>query len=199
MSSEIRFLQNNVGRTPDYMVTCLEIGLELGSDFILFQEPYIGEGSTISHPSYDTILPSSPSSIRPRVAIFHRKLSRFGFCQRDDLSSPDLLVIDILGSQIPNLQLINIYNEKSLEPGIDTWTIERALVNLVPSKNSILGGDFNAYHPWWNLIILIPLRAKALTQWLQKHNFDLINQPGQSTFYREDMTSLSVIDLVFIS
>jgi len=205
MSSEIRFLQNNVDRTPDYMVTCLEIGLEYSTDFILFQEPYIRDGTTISHPAYDTILPSSSSSppssslIRPRVAIFHRKLSRFQYCQRDDLSSPDLLVIDIIGSQIPNLQLINIYNEKSLEPEDNTYTIERALVNIVPSKNSILGGDFNAHHPWWNSTISSPTRAEALTQWLQRFNFDLISQPDQSTFYRKGMTSLSVIDLVFVS
>src|SRR5215469_15765302 len=172
MSSEIRFLQNNVNTKPDYMATCLEIGLELGTDFILFQEPYIRDSTTISHPAYNVILPSSlslssssssSSSIRPQVAIFHRKLSRFGYCQLDDRSSPDLLVIDILGSRIPNLQLINIYNEKSLEPGIDEYTIERALANLVPSKNSILGGDFNAHHPWWNSTISSPIRAQALT------------------------------------
>src|SRR5215469_8203903 len=168
MSSEIRFLQNNVDRTPDYMVTCLEIGLEISSDFILFQEPYIRDGSTISHPAYNVILPSfSSSSICPRVAIFHRKLSRFRYCQQDDLSSPDLLVIDIIGSQVPDLQLINIYNEKSLEEGVDEYTVERSLVNLAPSKNLILGGDFNAHHPWWNSTISSPIRAEALTQWLQ--------------------------------
>src|SRR5215469_2873189 len=205
MSSEIRFLQNNVDRTPDYMVTCLETGLEYSTDFILFQELYIRDGTTISHPVYNTILPSSSSSspssslIRPWVAIFYRKLSRFQYCQRDDLSSPDLLVIDIIGSQIPNLQLINIYNKKSLEPKDNTYTIERALVNIVPSKNSILGGDFNAHHPWWNSTISSPTRAEALTQWLQRFNFDLISQPDQSTFYRKGMTSLSVIDLVFVS
>ena len=170
MNSEIKFLQNNVDRKPDYMVTCLEIGLELGSDFVLFQEPYIIEGTTISHPAYNVILPSSfPSSsspspspsppIRPRVAIFHRKLSRFQYCQRDDLSSSDLLVIDIIGSKIPNLQLINIYNEKSLETGNNEYTIECALVKLAPSKNLILGGDFNAHHPWWNSTVLSPIRA----------------------------------------
>jgi hypothetical protein len=145
MNSEIRFLQNNVATSPTYMVSCLEIGLELKTDFILFQEPYIRDRTTISHPSYNIILPAS-SSVRPRVAIYHRKLSRFQFCQRDDLSSSDLLVIDILGSQVPNLQLINIYNERSLEPEVDSYTIDRALVNLVPSKNTILGGDFNAHH-----------------------------------------------------
>src|SRR6266850_8605079 len=133
MSSEIRFLQNNVATTSAYMVSCLEIGLELEIDFVLFQEPYISrDATTISHPSYDIILPVS-SLVRPRVAIYHRKLSRFQFCQRDDLSSPDLLVIDILGSQVSNLQLINIYNEKSLEPEVDSYTIDRALANLVPS------------------------------------------------------------------
>src|SRR5215469_13215936 len=144
------------------------------------------------------ILPSS-SLIRPQVAIFHRKLSRFSYCQRDDLSSPDLLVIDILGSRIPNLQLINIYNEKSLEPEVDSWTIERALTNLIPSKNSILGGDFNAHHPWWNSTISNPIRAQALIEWLQKYDFELISQPDQPTFNRKGMKSLSVIDLVFIS
>src|SRR5215469_10723410 len=173
MSSEIRYLQNNVGRKSDYMVTCLEIGLEMSSDFILFQEPYFRDGSTISHPAYDVILPSFSSLIRPRVAIFHRKLSRFQYCQRDDLSSPDLLVIDIIGSQIPDLQLINIYNEKSLEEGVDEYTVERSLVNLVPSKNSILGGDFNAHHPWWNSTISSPIRAEALTQKKQQ----LSNKP----------------------
>jgi len=110
-----------------------------------------------------------------------------------------LLVIDIIGSQIPDLQLINIYNEKSLEEGVNEYTIEHSLVNLVPSRNSILGGDFNAYYSWWNSTISSPIRAKALTQWLQRFNFNLISQPDQSTFHRKDITSLSVIDLVFVS
>ena len=145
VDNNIRFLQNNVATCSDYMVTCLESGLELGTDFILFQEPYIKkDGAIITYPSYNIILPET--TLRPRVAIFHRKLSKFQYCQRNDLSSSDLLVIDILGSQIPNLQLINIYNEKSLEPEIESWTIDRALVNLIPLKNTIIRGDFNAYH-----------------------------------------------------
>jgi ribonuclease HI len=197
MEQDIRFLQNNVATKSAYMVTCLEIGLELGTDFILFQEPYIRDSSTISHPSYNVILPET--SLRPRVAIFHRKLSQFQFCQRNDLSSSDLLVIDILGSQIPDLQLINIYNEKSLEPDQNEWTVNRALINLVPSKNTILGGDFNAHHPWWNSSVDTPLRAGTLVNWLAKYRFDLLNQPDQPTFSRTGMTSTSVIDLVFTS
>ena len=104
MNPEIKFLQTNMATSPNYMVSCLETGIDLGIDFILFQEPYIRNGTTISHPSFNVILPNSnSSSLRPRVAIFHRKLSRFQFCQRDDLSTSDLLVIDILGSQVPGL------------------------------------------------------------------------------------------------
>src|SRR3984893_8425139 len=83
MNSEIKFLQNNVATKSDYMISCLETGIDLGIDFILFQEPYIRDGTTISHPSFNIILPNSSassSSLRPRVAIFHRKLSRFQFC-----------------------------------------------------------------------------------------------------------------------
>ena len=32
----MNFLQNNTGRKADYMITCLEIGLENNIDFILF-------------------------------------------------------------------------------------------------------------------------------------------------------------------
>ena len=198
VDNNIRFLQNNVATCSDYMVTCLESGLELGTDFILFQEPYIKkDGATITHPSYNIILPET--TLRPRVAIFHRKLSKFQYCQRNDLSSSDLLVIDILGSQIPNLQLINIYNEKSLEPEIESWTIDRALISLIPSKNTIIGGDFNAHHSWWNSSVSTPIRAQSLISWLKRNKFSLLNQPDIPTFYRKGMTKGSTIDLVFTS
>ena len=74
---DITFLQNNAGKGSDYMVTCLELGLERNIDFILFQESYILNGSTISHPAYNIIL--LLNHIRPRVAIFHLKTSIFNF------------------------------------------------------------------------------------------------------------------------
>jgi Endonuclease-reverse transcriptase len=97
------------------------------------------------------------------------------------------------------LQLINIYNEKSLEPENPDYTIKQVLAYLVPSKFTILGGDFNAHHLWWNSTITSPIRAQALIQWLQEHRFDLISQPDRPTFYRKGMSSTSIIDLVFMS
>ena len=79
---EIQFLQNNIGRNQNVMISCLEQGLESKIDFILFQEPWIYQSGetyiTISHPSYTTILPENTQQ-RPRVAIFYRKLSKFQY------------------------------------------------------------------------------------------------------------------------
>ena len=197
----IHFLQNNPARNPNSMITCLEIGIELGTDFILFQEPWVAQDNsyTISHPSYNAILPEQPpaNKVHPRVTIFHRKLSKFQFCQRTDLNSDsDLLIIDILGSQIPDLQLINIYNEKSLKEPPE-WTVERALSCLVPSQNTLIGGDFNAHHSWWNSDIDSPIRADALVQWLEEFDFELVSEPDLPTFHRNGMVNKSIIDLVF--
>ena len=50
--------------------------------------------------------------------IFAKKSSRFQFYQRSDIcSNTDILIIDINDSVNPNaevIQLINVYNEKSL-------------------------------------------------------------------------------------
>ena len=82
------------------------------------QEPWMSSdfSFTIRHASYYCMLPEN-KDIRPRVVIFSRKQSRFQACLRTDLcSDSDLLVIDIQDkeNQLENIQLMNIYNEKSL-------------------------------------------------------------------------------------
>ena len=73
----------------------------------------------MSHPLYTTILPDKVD-IRPKVAIFHRELSSFQFCARSDFcTDSDMLVIDILSSNIPDLQLINVYDEQSLQEEVN--------------------------------------------------------------------------------
>src|SRR5438046_5320578 len=97
ISSKIQFLQQNVDRNPHKMHTCLEIGLELKIDYVLFQEPYINMAmkTTISHFTYYCIIPES-EEIKSRVMIFTKKSSRFQFCQRLDIySNEDILIIDI--------------------------------------------------------------------------------------------------------
>jgi hypothetical protein len=108
-TSRIQFLQQNIDKNGSKMhtcVTCLQIGLELNTDFILFQEPFVNTNSmtTISHSAYYCIMPES-EKIRPRVMIFAKKNSRFQFCQRSDIcSDTDILIIDINDSLNPDTE-----------------------------------------------------------------------------------------------
>ena len=88
MDSKIQFLQQNVDKNPHKMHTCLEIGLELKIDYILFQEPFINMDTmtTISHSAYYCIV-SESEKIKSRVMIFAKKSSRFQFCQKSDICS----------------------------------------------------------------------------------------------------------------
>ena len=118
-SSRIQFLQQNVDKNNSKMHTCLQIDLKLNIDFILFQEFFVNTNSMtiISHSAYYCIM-SESEKIRSRVMIFAKKSSRFQFCQKSDIcSDTDIIIIDIndsLNSETKVIQLINIYNEKSL-------------------------------------------------------------------------------------
>ena len=118
-SSRIQFLQQNVDKNDSKMHTCLQIDLELNIDFILFQESFVNTNTMIiiSHSAYYYIMLES-EKIRFRVMIFAKKSSRFQFCQKSDIcSNTDIIIIDIndsLNSETEVIQLINIYNEKSL-------------------------------------------------------------------------------------
>ena len=182
------------------MHTCLEYDIENKLDFILFQEPWVHEDNTttISHAAFYCIMPDC-QDIRPRVMIFARKQSRYQFCLRSDLCSDrDLLIIDITdktGSFSETIQLLNIYNERSIEENGPERTIERYLHKIEPHEYTIICGDMNAHHSWWNSRISNPKRATELVKWLEKYDFELLNKPDQMIFYRVDRSS--VINLTF--
>ena len=70
------------------MHTCLEIGLELKIDYILFQEPYIDmtTKTTISHSAYYyIILENENENIKPRVMILQKRTQGFNFV-KDQIS-----------------------------------------------------------------------------------------------------------------
>ena len=181
------------------MQSCLEIAIESCIDFILIQEPWIvfdnNVAITISHPAYYCILPDS-HNIRPRVAIYARKQSKYQFCHRSDLTDDtDIIIIDISGPDIDSFQIINVYNEKGLDTETNTsYIIERSLQNLQLSKETLIVGDFNAHHSWWNSSIINSIRADSLVAWLDQFNCELINKADISTCTR---STNSVIDLAF--
>src|SRR4030095_14651400 len=94
------------------------------------------------------------------------------------------------------IQLINLYNEKGLGNNSD-YTVKRSLQYLVPDKRTIISGDFNAHHSWWNSKISSPTRCEELTPWLGKYGFELKNAKDIATFHRKNAYNHSIIDLTF--
>jgi hypothetical protein len=111
------------------MHTTLELVFRTNIDFVLLQEPYIANDNrgTVSHPAYTAILPTPRENIRPRVAIFARKDTKYSYTARPDIiDDPDLLILTISGRGVAPFQLINIYNEEGLGTTKD-WTVKRSL------------------------------------------------------------------------
>ena len=44
------------------------------------------------------------------------------------------------------IQLINVYNEKSLAKNNNEWIVKRSLKNILPHLNTIICEDFNSHH-----------------------------------------------------
>ena len=115
------------------MHSCLEIAIKSFINFVLIQEFWIATDNitTVSHAAYYCILSSSQNT-RPRVAIYVKKQANLTYCQRTDLTSDsDIIIIDVSSSNINTFQIINIYNEKSLDLNSDdNYTVKRSLQHL---------------------------------------------------------------------
>ena len=127
-------MQHNAAKTPEVIHTTLELAKESSIDFVLIQEPWIAFQNNsllhISHSSYHCILPSISNNIRPRVAIYARKQLRYNYYQRTNMTSSfNIIILDISGPNIETFHIINIYNEKSLDPEYEftDYTMKRYL------------------------------------------------------------------------
>src|SRR6266511_1969219 len=92
---------------------------------------------------------------------------------------------------------MNIYNEKLLKENCNDWILNRILLYIKLQKYLIIYRDFNVYHSWWNLDVSNSIRANELVQWLNQHQFKLLNEPDIPTFYRQNMRNISIINLAF--
>jgi len=166
-NGKILFLQHNTNTNQHNMHTCLEYDIENQIDYILFQKSWFARDNitTISHFAYYCIV-SEYQNIRSRTVIFVRKQSKYQFCLRSDIcSDSDLLVINIIDktkSFTETIQIINIYNEKSLLENSNERTIERCLHTITSAKYTIICEDMNAHHSWWNSKITNSIRATEL-------------------------------------
>ncbi|SRR6266536_1520512 len=131
---KISIIQHNYARKTANIYTYLEIDLERNIDFILIQESWIAKDNTyiISHTAYHTILPEF-CDVRPRMTVFAKKDLIHQFCYRSDLCKDNnIIILNILNSEIPDFQIINIYNKKSLKENYNDWILNRILSYIKP-------------------------------------------------------------------
>ena len=64
------------------------------------------------------------------------------------LKDPDILAIDIIEGNA-KIHLLNVYNEAD-QARVGPKTLERCLFQQLLSPYTVLLGDFNTHHPWWD-------------------------------------------------
>ena len=117
--------------------------------------------------------------------------------QPDICSDEDNQVNKISTPNLEPIHLFNIYNETPRYDRSLPYTIERKLKNITLPPRTILAGDFNAHHMWWNSRACRSLRHETLIQILEEGDYDLINEEDTPTYHYSNGSS--VLDLAFSS
>ena len=203
ISSSLKVLQVNLNRSATATESALQLATELKIDLLVVQEPWItpknqeqedySNARSIAHPSFTQILPAD-LRFRPRtlvyVAIGCKPIVTIASSSPKD---PDLLAIDITEGN-SKAQLLNIYNEID-QAGTGLNTLQRCLYNRELQPSTILAGDFNTHHRWWDPLARPSSGADELVEWLESQELALLNTPGTGTFYRPNLARESVLDL----
>ena len=148
-STKLRIIQHNCARSTNIMHSCLSAAATT-ADIIFIQEPWISkEGGTIMHPSFQSIIPPTQGTQRPRTLTFvtttnpHVKVTP----KLDILSDPDCQVLDISTTQIPTITFFNVYNERNRgNNGRREFMIDRLFPTLTFPNRTIITGNMNAHH-----------------------------------------------------
>ena len=184
------------------MHSCL-LTTETSADIVIIQEPWIGTNSdgknnfSISHPSFLMLM--SPTTHCPRTLTYVSNTNPYlkAALQPDICSDEDIQVIKISTPNLKPVYLFNIYNETPRYDRSQPYTVERKLKNITLPPRTILAGDFNAHHMWWNSRARRSLRHETLIQILEEGDFGLINEEDTPTYHYS--IGSSVLDLAFSS
>ena len=197
---KIRIIQHNCNRSDTAMHTCLHTA-ENTADIVIIQEPWIGHNTndqtfySISHPSFCLLI--SPTKHHPRTLTYvsntnpHLKAA----LQPNICNDEDIQVVKINTPTIEPIYLFNIYNETPRYDRTLPYTIERILQQITLPERTILAGDFNAHHLWWNSKARRSIRHQTLIEILEEGDFDLINEEDTPTYHYTNGSS--VLDLAF--
>ncbi|RPA72149.1 hypothetical protein BJ508DRAFT_335342 [Ascobolus immersus RN42] len=140
-----------------------------------------------SYGSFDLLLPRGHTNnrIKPRVATFvSRSLSHLKVNPRPDIfDDPYVQVLEVSAVGHDSILLFNIY--KVRYPDTQQYTMERLFTDYsFPTTNTILVGDMNAHHPWWNGRIEIEKHTSTLVSKMEAGHFHLLNEPEAPTFFQ---------------
>src|SRR5436853_5217868 len=105
--------------------------------------------------------------------------------------------IQLSTPKIDPIFLFNIYNESPPRDRTLPYTVERILKYITLTERTIMAGDFNAHHLWWNSKARRALRHETLINILEHVDFDLINEEDTPTYHYSNGSS--VLDLTFSS
>ena len=90
-----------------------------------------------------------------------------------------------------------LFRSKAQSPDNDERTIERCICKIPLPQHTIIAGDFNAHHQWWNYAVKTPKRAEAIIHWTDTNNLQLLNQEDTPTYHYRNGTGTSILDLTF--
>ena len=194
---------HNTAKSSNVQLSCLESAIG-AADIILIQEPWVrfdtttSSWTTLSHSYFQYILAPSPASLRPRVVTYiTRSLPpTTTITPKNEIIDPDIQFLSLQLINHAPITIINIYNEKSQLPHENTYTVDRILTSTPLSQHTIITGDFNAHHPWWNSNST-PKRADTLVEWAYGQQLILHNEPDIPTYHYRNGNGTSIIDLTF--
>ena len=208
-SKSLRVLQVNLNRSLEATESALQVAIEQNIDLIIIQEPWLvhpnldnySNTRSIQHSSFSQLLPQllpTNQNLRPRtLAYISRSLQYTVSLALESPLDPDCLVLDILeGTQ--KIQIVNIYNEKD-QSGLGPKTVDRTLYPSTLYYNSIVLGDFNTHHPWWDPLAYTCSGADKLVEWFEANDLTLLNTPGTGTFFRPNLQRETVLDLTLVT
>jgi len=166
---------------------------------LLLQEQYYSKymKSSLTHPSWTLIEPTTITNNQPRTAIYinNRILITSAF-EPVHLSFSDVTAVKIkTKEQAKPTLLINVYNPSNANL---ITPLRRSLLDNIQEDQYdaiIICGDFNLHHPLWNPTSykVHDKQADELIDLMADHGLKLLLPPGTITFPRAE----TAIDLVW--
>lgn len=188
----LKIFQANVARGQANHDLAIALAYTDSADVILIQEPWIfaerEKRITKQHREYDVFCPQDSWDIRPRVMTYIRKGRNLQPAQLRPIDTGDICWVSILGCK-PQISIVNIYRPPLEREG---GAVITALKQWRVSPNSLIAGDFNLRHPYWDSKSKSSKRSEELVEWAQQNTLVLASPANERTHNRG-----SVIDLVF--